>query len=118
MAGGMDGVGERTVHICAASEGELIRGDDGSADEVGERVSEGGGVLTVAEQVLRERDAPVSAGKMPALLSVVIRSAVIFDGLGAFFELFAVPDRAFAGVGGEFEVLGQFEGVGGAGVFA
>ena len=37
---------------------------------------------------------------------------------GAFFEAMAVPDRAFAGVGGHLEVLGEFEAIGGAGVLA
>jgi hypothetical protein len=36
----------------------------------------------------------------------------------AYFEAMAIPDCAFAGVGGHFEILGEFEAIGWAGVFA
>src|ERR1700722_2291950 len=42
----------------------------------------------------------------------------ILRGLRTLFQRFAVPDPALAGVAGEFEILGEFEGVDGAGVFA
>src|SRR3990172_7952393 len=44
--------------------------------------------------------------------------AGVADGRGAFFEQVAVPDGALAGVVGEFEILRELEGVGGAGVLA
>jgi len=46
------------------------------------------------------------------------RLLFIQRGLRTFFERLAVPDPAFAGVAGEFEILGKFEGVDGTGVFA
>src|SRR5208283_1404515 len=42
----------------------------------------------------------------------------IDGGLRTFFERLAVPDHALAAEGGEFEILGKFEGVGRAGIFA
>src|SRR3989338_9233502 len=44
--------------------------------------------------------------------------AGVADGRGAFLEQVAVPDGALAGVVGEFEILRELEGVGGAGVLA
>jgi hypothetical protein len=51
---------------------------------------------------------PVSGKNLPLILR----------GLRALFQGFAVPDPAFAGIAGEFEILREFEGVNGASVFA
>ena len=42
----------------------------------------------------------------------------VLRGLRALFQRFAVPDPALAAVAGQFEILGEFEGVDGAGIFA
>jgi hypothetical protein len=35
-----------------------------------------------------------------------------------FFQSLSIPDHAFPGIAGEFEILGQLERIGGAGIFA
>src|SRR6202035_6191165 len=47
-----------------------------------------------------------------------LRSFSVLRRLRTLLQRFAVPDPAFAGVAGEFEVLGEFEGVDGTSVFA
>jgi hypothetical protein len=44
--------------------------------------------------------------------------ARVMRGGGADFQAMTVPDGAFAAVVGHLEILGQFEAIGGAGVFA
>lgn len=46
------------------------------------------------------------------------RLLAVNGGLGTLLESLEVPNHSFARVAGEFEVLRQFEGIGGASIFA
>src|ERR1051326_403554 len=69
-----------------------------------------------------ERTQSMFFGGQPAVLRVSTSGgstlALILSWLRTFFQRLAIPYPAFAGETREFEILREFEGIDGAGVFA